>query len=506
MAEVSPPGSSTSGLLNHEDAPLPPDIAQSTPQSPENLALLDVLREAVATGSKPTDAILAAIAETAGVLSGAHGIALALRQDGVILCRARSGDIAPGLGSPLNTDSGISGECLRTASILVCHDADTDTRVDAEVCRTLGIRSIAVVPLRGRIGMIGILEAFSARAGAFEKEQIDSLRALAEIAERAYERELRERTLALAGPAPPKVRSASRPSSVPTDAQIREEVGGLSLKRGYWIIGAVALAVLLITMVVRMSWRQTGAEIAASEPLAQSASPADSQAKTAPAGGTGLAPSQNSAQNPSQAHPQVLAVSSDPSPLRSTERVSTERGSTDQGSADQLTAGNLVRKAAEISPAASRPDSSIAGAGTPSRTSTSSAATDASSPGADAPPAVVFTPSSATGDLASMAAGSAQVPAFGGNISHGMTEASLIRKVDPIYPANAMQQKITGAVTLDATIAENGSVRAVTLLSGPPLLADAAATAVRQWRYHPASLNGKPVQVQKQITVVFKLP
>lgn len=224
MGEVRLPGPSTSGLLSHDEPSLPPEVAPSA-QSPENLALLDLLREAVATGSKSTDAILRAVAEAAGVLSGAHGTALALRQEGVIVCRARSGDIAPALGSPLSADSGISGECLRTATILVCRDADTDDRVDPEVCRSLGVRSIAVVPLRGRIGMIGILEAFSARAGAFEKQQIDCLRALAEIAESAYERELRERTLALAGPARRKFARRLSPLPQPIPASSTKRLG-----------------------------------------------------------------------------------------------------------------------------------------------------------------------------------------------------------------------------------------------------------------------------------------
>src|SRR5215831_20896089 len=100
-----------------------------------------------------------------------------------LVCCARSGDMAPSLGAPLNSDSGISGECLRTASIQICNDTSTDARVDSEACQALGIRSVVVVPLLGRMGMFGILEAFSARTDAFEEEQLNSLRSLAEIAE-----------------------------------------------------------------------------------------------------------------------------------------------------------------------------------------------------------------------------------------------------------------------------------------------------------------------------------
>src|ERR1039458_4999709 len=127
--------------------------------------------------SDPLESILRATTDAARVLTGAHGTALALRTDGVILCRARSGDIAPALGAPLNVESGISGECLRSATVLVCNDAASDPRVDREACLSLGVRSIVVVPLRGGMGVAGLMEAFSTRAYAFGTEQIDTLRA-----------------------------------------------------------------------------------------------------------------------------------------------------------------------------------------------------------------------------------------------------------------------------------------------------------------------------------------
>jgi TonB family protein len=61
-------------------------------------------------------------------------------------------------------------------------------------------------------------------------------------------------------------------------------------------------------------------------------------------------------------------------------------------------------------------------------------------------------------------------------------------------------------VILDAIISHDGSVPKVNVISGPPSLADAATRAVRQWRFSPAMLNGKPVDVEQRITVVFKLP
>ena len=80
----------------------------------------------------------------------------------VEICQARAGDMAPDLGTKLETDSGISGQSLRTGCALLCDDANTDPRVDAEVCRRLGLRSLAVVPVGRRPNVSGVLEAFSA--------------------------------------------------------------------------------------------------------------------------------------------------------------------------------------------------------------------------------------------------------------------------------------------------------------------------------------------------------
>jgi TonB family protein len=81
-----------------------------------------------------------------------------------------------------------------------------------------------------------------------------------------------------------------------------------------------------------------------------------------------------------------------------------------------------------------------------------------------------------------------------------------VERVDPPYPVEARSHGISGDVTLDATIAEDGSVRKVTVVSGPGILANAALIAVRKWRFSPAMLNGKPLEVQKRITIAFKMP
>jgi protein TonB len=82
---------------------------------------------------------------------------------------------------------------------------------------------------------------------------------------------------------------------------------------------------------------------------------------------------------------------------------------------------------------------------------------------------------------------------------------ALIHRVDPVYPALAKDQRVQGTVKLRATIGQDGAVRSVQVVSGSALLTDAAASAVRQWRYGPTLLNGKPIGTTKDIEVQFRL-
>jgi protein TonB len=84
-------------------------------------------------------------------------------------------------------------------------------------------------------------------------------------------------------------------------------------------------------------------------------------------------------------------------------------------------------------------------------------------------------------------------------------QPQLISRVNPVYPELARRQRLTGTVSLSVTIAANGRISSVTPLSGPELLRLAAMDAVKQWVYSPMTLNGHPVQTDKQIDLNFTL-
>jgi protein TonB len=91
-------------------------------------------------------------------------------------------------------------------------------------------------------------------------------------------------------------------------------------------------------------------------------------------------------------------------------------------------------------------------------------------------------------------------------VSQGVSQGLLIKKVAPVYPPRAMHTHVQGSVQLLATISKDGDITTVTLLSGEPVLARAAIDAVKQWKYKPYLLNGRPMEIQTQITVNFTLP
>ena len=82
---------------------------------------------------------------------------------------------------------------------------------------------------------------------------------------------------------------------------------------------------------------------------------------------------------------------------------------------------------------------------------------------------------------------------------------TLVHRVEPTYPPSALAERVEGTVLLYAVIDANGTVRELQPLNGPPALIPAALAAVRQWRYSPSLQNGRPIQTERQIKIVFQL-
>ena len=91
--------------------------------------------------------------------------------------------------------------------------------------------------------------------------------------------------------------------------------------------------------------------------------------------------------------------------------------------------------------------------------------------------------------------------AVGGEVK----QAKLLSSVAPVYPMLAKNQHVSGNVLVDALIDPNGRVTTMKIVSGPTLLHQAAMDALRQWKYQPAMLDGKPVPMHLTVTIQFRL-
>jgi protein TonB len=86
-----------------------------------------------------------------------------------------------------------------------------------------------------------------------------------------------------------------------------------------------------------------------------------------------------------------------------------------------------------------------------------------------------------------------------------VAQANRISWVDPVYPAEAKQNRVQGKVELEITIDKEGRVSDVTVAGGPAELIRSAVDAVRQWVYRPTLLNGEPVTVQTTVDINYTL-
>jgi TonB family protein len=431
--------------------------------------VLTGLSDSIQGGNHQLDTILASIAEAALNLTRATGAAVAMWKNGAVVCRARSGETAPPIGATLSADSGISGACLRTGEILNCVDTQADERVDPEVCGRLGLRSLAVVPIVGWHGINGILEVFSTETHAFTDEHISWLKQLASLAEKARALQPHSASTVV------EKGAGSSPQEHQTSAdRLRDVVLALIDSRWRTLVLASAgtLALLLIGFAIWLGYHTPDEADAKAAP----AHPAASTTMFAPsAGGERVSKSSLEAQSALKEKPSAGTAVQLASQL---ERVREGKTPRDKASSD-------------VSPAPA--------AVAPQQAPASPAVEAAMEP----PPMALDSHNSDT--LNGVLASPGEKPALAIRISQGVSDGYLVRRVKPVYPPQALLMRQQGTVHLQAFITEKGAVENVKVIDGSPMLAQAAADAVRRWQYRPYQLNGAPVNVMTDVTVNFKL-
>jgi len=418
--------------------------------------------------------------------TGATGAAVALRSDndGAVICRARIGETAPTLGSCLSTESGISGECIRTGKLLFCDDTEFDPRVDSQACRVLRVRSIVAVPLWVQNGVSGILEVFSNSPRSFSDSDIEQLKKLACFATAAM-RCSADNSIALPAPVP-CAETANAVSSLTAGPGLKEEslpkeaypnietqLSRNFMKSLYWAIaGCVAAIVLVLLSVFIWGHRSKTNE---SRPQKAEVRPAQAQSLNKPKLTTADTREDRRELDTSGRSARFGRNL----PSRKQSRLAKLDSRIDQQNDVK------IRHFTAPKAAVSQHGSNIENA---------------------APPTVDVLPHAKESTfISSVLSIPASLPAPPRTFE-GITPGRLEHKVEPTYPPRARMAGVDGTVKLRATVGTDGKVRDVRTISGNPLLVQAAVDAVSQWRYKPYELNHKPVEVQTDIVIIFRLP
>jgi TonB family protein len=413
---------------------------------------------------------------------------------------------------------------LRTGQIQHCADTENDPLVDIEVCRSLGLRSIAVLPIQGWRGINGILEVFSTRPTAFTEQHIALLQQLAALAERA--RASQPHGESSSASKLPSATEKPQPSGL---LPASDRVGDVALaffgtRSRPFVMGCSALvAISLLGLVIWLGWRGPGeadAKTRAAEPVSASLANVNSTGtgssdqliaslrarendpvwKPNPGGETLF----TSSGKPSAGSPVKFASKVD---VVAGKRVQTDRSSADRASEDRASADRplLLADVAEKVTA----DVGIRHEDPTSLSGTSTSLRSSSSP-SDAP--VSIDPPSMPKDLANRSAlsgvlsANASLSPISAPVSQGVSGGQLLHRVSPVYPAQARVMRLEGTVVLAAAIMEDGSVNDIRVVEGSPTLAQSAVEAVKHWRYKPFELDGKPVKNEIRINVDFRFP
>jgi diguanylate cyclase (GGDEF)-like protein len=147
----------------------------------DELERLLATQNAIATAEFDLESVLQTVVDEARQLTSADAAVVALPERDELVYRAVSGSARPYLGMRLRRETGISGLALRTGDVLICHDSETDDRVDHDARRRAGARSMVVVPLLYDGKRTGVLKVTSASPGAFDGRHARILGLLANL-------------------------------------------------------------------------------------------------------------------------------------------------------------------------------------------------------------------------------------------------------------------------------------------------------------------------------------
>jgi TonB family protein len=476
--------------------------------------LKKTLEQQVAAGFTPAlalELVLNEIVVRAADATHASGAGIALVRDEQMIIRASTGFHAPDLGIPVDINDGLTGACFRTRQPQLSTDTDSDPRIDAAVSRSLGVRSMVVVPVfdsieaestRFQTQLLGLLEVFSPLANAFTIASQIVLEGFARDAAELYRASLGLSESATTKPIPiestspvpsisvPSVQSAellsletSLNTLTPIFSQTRSPRSGPRYDGWTIALGTVVILAAIgmgFLIQARTGWFGT--------PVAH---PASVAANVSPV----LPPPKEPVQERASQSPSASTHEKNANREKHAARA---RSETPDDVSDDLVVYDKDRVVFRMKP---------------NRRGSISHAGDGAFPAVAAqnPAAAASENHSAAAGLSPIVPASSMrhIPPLSGIwLAPEEAQTRLLHRIEPQYPADALTAQKSGDVVLEVDVSEDGSVAGVRTLSGDPLLAAAAADAVRNWRYQPyrSHEHEKATPFQTDVTLTFSLP
>ena len=486
---------------------------------------------------------LAILAQRAQALTNASGTAIALHEGnaGEIICRARAGSSAPEVGTALLFEGTFTGLCIQTGKELRCDDAETDTRVDKEATRALGIRSMVAIPIKEDGRVVGVLAAFAPDAHAFSITHVVVLKTMADqiaaylhrtLGDEAYSREplaapparaaaaaaslappIKPAEPALIRPRPPVVSKvapvrATTPAEKRGPAALRqkEETNGNDTQKKSKsdfrrVFGTFFRRASGTRDAAAARKNRTGASVlmlgAAAVVVIAVAAGLSFKLRRTP---SALQPAAEAASLP------VTPAAAAPAPAPTPAPVPASAPAYLKPPADttvSIPAPLAMHDEAQPYREKARPkhEETVELTAGPSRIPV---AKDNSAPAPTFDVAAISLGNGpASGSLSNLVSSVSQPPNPRLLTSSEFEPVQAIKKVQPIYPLVAKQTRLTGIVVVEVTVNKNGKISDLRMISGHALFRDAAFAAVKQWVFKPAKLNGQTIDQSTTIRLHF---
>jgi TonB family protein len=462
-------------------------------------------------GESPDE--LAVIAQRALAFTNASGTAIALSEGRTeeIICRTRAGSTAPEVGTALRVEGTFTGLCIQSGKELRCDDAETDTRVDTAAVRALGIRSMAVIPIKEEGRVVGVLAVFAPTTHAFTITHVAVLKTMADQIAAYLQRKQRDEAYPPEPlPAPPAKAVTVSPaaSPVPQPAVAIKPAAPASTPQQLPVVPKVE-PVRASTLAEEIVPAPFSKEKKTSSHGEQTESKTDFQ----PASGTPhstAVPGNRLRANVlmiGAAAVVVIAVAVGLSfklrkPAAAAPPPALETSTSPSTPVAPAPASANVQPPTKNTPPAPPELKAAETVVLSARPSRIPRARDNSAPAPDAP-AISLGSAPASGSLLYLASPVPQPPRPRILTQSELEPVKVIKKVPPAYPLVAKQRRLSGSVVVQGTVDKNGRISNLQLISGSPLFRSAAFEALKQWVFQPARLNGQAIEQSTTIRLVF---